>query len=271
MAREYKSLSLEEVLGRYACHDPLHLEIHLERYRFASQCLRGDDAVLDVGCAVGFGTTILAEEAGAVRGLDAHAGVIEYAREHYGRPNVEYVAGDCLDYDCPAQSLDLVTAFEVIEHLEAPERFLEKCVQWLKPGGRLVLSTPNKLVHQLLGIEWEFHEREYGYSELWQLLRQFFDEDRIDIHGQNPNMIDHIKRQTGRFTPYDTPFRRFVRALVPRPVIRTLRQVTPAKPRAVAPDDPTLHQAKTISEENVDLADTFIVVCRTPERGEREA
>jgi SAM-dependent methyltransferase len=264
MAREYKDLPLEDVMHRYASkgRDPFMFAIHMARYRFAAGRLTPDSRVLDIGCAYGFGAEELAGAAREVTGLDTQADAVAYAQEHHAAPNVTYEACDAMDYTCAAASLDAITAFEVIEHLQDPCQLLARCVTWLKPGGRLIVSTPNKLVHLLMGVKWEFHEREYGYSELWDLLRSHFEEKDIEILGQNAHMLAHFRGKRGRFTPYATPLRKLVWATVPRPAIRALRRVFPKKPAPVASDDPVLEEAVAIGTENVDLADTFIAVGR---------
>jgi len=264
MAREYKDLPLDEVMRRYASrdHDPFMFEVHLARYRFAATYLTPDSQVLDIGCAYGFGAELLAGIARDVTGIDTQAEAVACAREHHAAPNLSYEVRDALDYGCAPESLDVITAFEVIEHLEDPGQLIARCVTWLKPGGRLILSTPNKLVHLLMGVEWEFHEREYGFSELRGLLRGYFEEEDIEILGQNAHMIQHFRGKRGRFTPYATPLRKFVWATVPQPAIRTLRKVFPKKPATAAADDPTLGEAVAIGPHNVDLADTFIAVGR---------
>jgi hypothetical protein len=158
----------------------------------------------------------------------------------------------------------MITAFDVLEHLEEPGIMLARCVRWLRPGGIFVGSTPNKLVHLLMGVAWEFHEKEYGYSELWPLLRGHFPESSIEVLGQNAHMFEHWKARQGRFKPYATPLRRVVWATTPRPLIAALRRVFPKPPPRVGANDPVLQQAIAISAENVDLCDTFVAVARKP-------
>ena len=268
---QYTDLSLDEVMRRYTSEqrDPFVFEIHRERYRFASTFLRSGSAALDIGCAYGFGTVLLAEKAREVTGIDDHAEVIRHAEAHYGRQNVSYRNCDCFDYDCAPGSLDMITLFEVVEHVKEPEKLLSKCVQWLRPGGRIVLSTPNKLVHTLMGVDWEFHEREYGYSELLALLEGSCEWSSLEILGQNAHMLEHLKGKRGRFVLYATPLRRLVWATIPRPFIRSLRKVFPKRSAVVAQEDPTLKEAVEIGPDNVDLCDTFVakVPVEAVERG----
>jgi 2-polyprenyl-3-methyl-5-hydroxy-6-metoxy-1,4-benzoquinol methylase len=95
--------------------------------------------VLDVGCAAGFfmetardeGFEVVGVEpcgemaaAARVRGLDVQAAAIEQA-------------------ELPAESFDLVTLWDVVEHLADPRAALAAVEKWTKPGGYVVLTTPD--------------------------------------------------------------------------------------------------------------------------------
>src|SRR3954452_8778002 len=85
---------------------------HLSRYKFAARLVPPGASVLDVGCGTGYGSA----EFSSVTGADVSAEAVEYARKHYSRPGVQFIeaSGDALPLD---QQFDLITAFEVIEHL----------------------------------------------------------------------------------------------------------------------------------------------------------
>ena len=119
------------------------------RSRYLAQVLAGwlpDDrgaSIVDLGCGTGdvlaafetFGYTALA-------GVDLSAEQVRVAREIV--PQVEQ--GDLFEYLADRrQAFDLITGFDVIEHLRKDEvlPFLEACHRALKAGGRLILQTPN--------------------------------------------------------------------------------------------------------------------------------
>lgn len=266
-ATRYAELPLDKALQFHAreTSSPFAFETGCARYRFAAARLSGGERVLDVGCGPGYGCPIL-KRAGAatVIGLDEQAEMTAHAETRYGEPGIEFVAGSGLDHPFAPRSFDLITAFEVIEHVAQPERFLDRCGAWLKPGGRLVLSTPNRIVHQLMGIVWEFHEREYGYSDLLALLERVFDRSRLEFYGQNPKLIEHFRLGRGRFAPDRSPVPRGVRALVPRPVVAAVRKLVPRRPRPIPPGDPDLADACRIEARDIDVCETFVVIVSAP-------
>ena len=95
---------------------------------------------------------------------------------------------------------DAVTATEIIEHLENPRQFLRECFACLKPGGKLLLSTPNletalsKAFYVTSGTSRWYTDRdymEYGHitpMPLWVLkkglLEAGFKIDKITSQGE---------------------------------------------------------------------------------------
>jgi SAM-dependent methyltransferase len=113
---------------------------HLYRYRFANRYVRGRD-VLDVACGEGYGAAaMLRAGARSVVGVDIDPTICEYARRKYG---VDTRPGDAASLPIGDASVDVVVSFETIEHVPDTGRFLDECSRVLRPGGRLVISTPN--------------------------------------------------------------------------------------------------------------------------------
>ncbi len=147
---------------------------HLLRYRFASYFTPGC-RVLDLGCGTGYGAFLLADKARLVVGADNSEEAVQYAREHYRRPNLRFEAADCRSLPFEANAFDVVTLFEVIEHLPEQEACLNEVKRVLKSSGLLLLSTPNpdrstKQVEE----ENPFHFKELRQGELLELLGRHF-------------------------------------------------------------------------------------------------
>jgi SAM-dependent methyltransferase len=160
--------------------EPGIVALHLKRYEFARpRCVDRD--VLDAGCGVGYGTAYLAESARRVVGVDRDEDAIAYARDRYAAENVEFAVADLLALDRPDGEFDVVCAFEVIEHLSEPDRFLAEARRVLRADGELVLSTPQAEATDDRPAN-PFHEREFSAGDLEGLLRRQF--GTVQLFGQ---------------------------------------------------------------------------------------
>jgi SAM-dependent methyltransferase len=143
---------------------------HRVAYLHARELARGLD-VLDAGCGEGFNTVLLADGAKHVLGVDYAEAPVVAARAAYPRPNLEFRRLDVHTLPQLDIRVDLVTNFQVIEHLADPVRFLTAVREALRPGGRLLLTTPNRLTSV---SENPVHLREYTADELAEMLRPIF-------------------------------------------------------------------------------------------------
>ncbi len=118
---------------------------HLERYRFACKYAKGK-SVLDIACGVGYsGPKFI--EAGAVNydGVDINENLIEYAKNNYSSESINYLVGDICKFS-NNKMYDLITCYETIEHVKNYEDAIKNLHSLLKPGGLLLISSPNRTV-----------------------------------------------------------------------------------------------------------------------------
>lgn len=93
--------------------------------------------LLDVGCAAGF-FLVEASRFHEVQGVELSEFSSRYAREHFG---LDVFTGTLAAAALPAQRFDLITLWDVIEHVAGPHELLRECARLLGPDGRIVLTT----------------------------------------------------------------------------------------------------------------------------------
>lgn len=116
--------------------------IPAERRRAALMFLgdREPGSVLDVGCGEGNFLGQMARRGWAVTGVDFDADAVEAARRAH---RIDVRVGTVDTMIDTGMTFDVVTASHVIEHVPDPAEFLAKCRRLLRPGGCMVLRTPN--------------------------------------------------------------------------------------------------------------------------------
>lgn len=100
--------------------------------------------VLDIGCGCGFHDVEFAARpfVQEVVGIDYSRESIRTANAAYPHSRVTRVVGDLLN-DRPDAEFDLVVSFQVIEHLVSPEHYFRYAIAACRPGGAIVIVTPN--------------------------------------------------------------------------------------------------------------------------------
>lgn len=130
-------------------------------YHAAAGRIAGD--VLEIGTGSGYGIEVLAPRTERFVTLDKHApapGLLD-------RPGVEFRRATVPPLPFADGSFDCVVSFQVIEHIERDALFVAEARRVLRPGGMLILSTPNAPM-SLTRNPW--HVREYTAAELGRLL-----------------------------------------------------------------------------------------------------
>jgi len=147
---------------------------HVARYALAERFAHGR-RVLDLGCGAGYGTASLARVASSSVGVDIAPDAIAYAADHF--PNVRFLQVPAHAVPFPPASFDLVTAFEVIEHLRDWRGLLTEVQRVIAPDGMLIVSTPNKRYYaeaRATSGPNPFHEHEFEFGEFRAALSEFF-------------------------------------------------------------------------------------------------
>ena len=96
--------------------------------------------MLDLGCSSGGFLGFFQGDAWKLYGIEMSA---DSARRAEARTGAQVFVGDIPDAPFPPESFDVITCFDVLEHLYKPRRVLEKVREWLKPGGFFYVQVPN--------------------------------------------------------------------------------------------------------------------------------
>jgi SAM-dependent methyltransferase len=154
-------------------------------------------ALLDVGCAAGFFLDEARKRGWAARGCELSGYAHAHAVERFG---LDVQRAGFLDPTfAPApQSFDLVTLFNVLEHIPEPKHVADKLFDLTKPGGYLVVETwdPRSWLARLLGPRWPtYAPPTVLYCFTRRTLGRLFEPERWTLVGYRPAIkwisLDH--------------------------------------------------------------------------------
>ena len=169
--------------------------------RLADRCAGRD--VLEAGCGEGYGADLIADVARRVIGLDYDESAVAHVRPAIrGSTCCMATWPSCR---CPTSAVDVVVNFQVIEHLWDQGQFVAECLRVLRPGGVLLMSTPNRITFSP-GRDTPinpFHTRELNAAELTELLT------RCGLHGRvDARRVSRQRACRARRTPRRLDHRR---------------------------------------------------------------
>lgn len=144
----------------------------------------GAGRVLDIGCGVGFGMSLLAGPSREVFGIDYDFQAVQVAA---GRHTDALVfCGDGATIGLRNQSFDWVCSSHIIEHFHEPERHVAEVARVLKPGGKAFFFTPNPPAD----LENPFHVHLLSPEELASMLERHFGQVWVGGHDGTQEVKD---------------------------------------------------------------------------------
>lgn len=158
---------------------------HRHRYALAAMLCEGKD-VLDVASGEGYGSAYVARTAKSVVGVDISEEAVSHAQKSYALPNLVYRQGSATNLAAAGlaeHSFDVVISFETIEHLHDHDAMLDSLCRVLRPGGLLIISSPDKKEYtDIPNYHNEYHVHELYREEFESLLGARF--PHYQIYGQ---------------------------------------------------------------------------------------
>lgn len=170
---------------------------HVFAYHHAASLL--GNIVIELGCGNGYGMRLLAPHCQWYTGVDKYAPASRRLSSNTGffraaLPDLSNI-GD--------HSFDTVICFQVIEHIREDGKLIEEIYRILKPGGKLLLTTPNRLMSLSRN---PFHIREYTPPAMEQVIACTFRD--YTIHGVkgNETVMEYYRynqKNVAAFTRWD--------------------------------------------------------------------
>ena len=157
---------------------PLHIINPLRANYIASKIDLSNKKVLDVGCGGGILSEALHDEGAVVTGIDAAGPGIKIAKLHAEKntKSITYIESTAEDLIQNSQDrYDVVACLEVLEHVPDPKLLVKTCIDLLRPGGKLFLSTINKnprsWITAIVGAEYIFNILPKGTHEFDKFIK----------------------------------------------------------------------------------------------------
>ena len=185
---------------------------HEAAYALARERL-GAGRVLDLGCGSGYGTASLAAHHPRVTGLD------RVSPDRRNRGAASFVRADLDHMPFAPGCFELVTSFQVIEHLEDPTHYIDALSRLLAPDGLALVTTPNLLMSD--GVN-PYHVHEYRADELGQRLRARFAEVEVLGIGASEPVRAYLAARSARIRRIMRLDPLGLRNLLPRGVVEWL-------------------------------------------------
>lgn len=164
-----------------------------KKIKFQGKSIQGI-SVLDIGCFTGEFLVEMRNKGARVYGVELQESAAKIAGKKLG-DNI--VSADILYSNLifSEDQFDIVTLFGVIEHITDPRRLLERVNNFLKPGGLLMIQTPNShsLLARIFGKLWPpytsvEHIHLFSHSSIKRLLTNY--------NYQNIVFSPHVKKLT---------------------------------------------------------------------------
>jgi 2-polyprenyl-3-methyl-5-hydroxy-6-metoxy-1,4-benzoquinol methylase len=157
--------------------------------------VKASGSLLDVGCAFGFFLDVAGKRGWTVAGVEISQFAAKYAVREL---HLNVIDHNIESWECPAGSYDVITMWDLLEHLRDPLGTLRKLASALKEDGIVVLSTPDvdSLPAKVMGEKW------LG----WQLQNEhlyYFSSATLERMLQSAGLVVIKRMHIGKHVPFE--------------------------------------------------------------------
>ena len=192
----------------YRADQPLYLKTYRRRLGVVRRHFDRPGRVLDVGCAAGYFLKVMQEEGWDVLGLEPSDAIRPHAQELLGQEHVR--AGLLGQLELEPHSFDLITMWDVIEHIPDTVAAVREVGKLLKPGGRFLIETQNvdSRAAKVMGKRWQHYKHaEHIYHFNRKTLGEALGKGGFEVLEAGPGLggkyvsMGFIAERAGRLHP----------------------------------------------------------------------
>lgn len=180
--------------------------------------LSNNQRILDLGCGRGFYLKAINQLNPELKltGLDINPEYLNAAKETIDSPRIKFIKGDATNLPFENNSFDQIIASEILEHIKEDERVIEEVYRVLKPGGKVIITVPNKNYPFLWDpVNWTLEKlfKTHVPSNIWWLAGIWADHQRLYTEENLKKKLEQSKFKINKLwktTHYCLPFSHFV-------------------------------------------------------------
>ena len=192
-------------MGAYDSAERVSLEVQnnylfqrsIKAYYEAATLISGK--VLEIGTGSGYGVEIISGIAEEFVTVDKFDTMIDFSKH----TNVKFEEQNVPPLSFDNNVFDAAITFQVVEHIKDDHAFISEIHRVLKPGGKLIITTPN-IKMSITRNPW--HIREYTVEQLLQLLRNYFpDVKAMGVYGneKSDKYYENNKKSVQKILKWD--------------------------------------------------------------------